>query len=323
MQTVQQTDYDAFSSKLACLSKGYLPPNEQSLITPIKGFVSIYQGYKDLHLQYFQALKGEFGGRRLASKINRSIQNSQPVMNYGTYLRTLSIDIPLLSYINEIAPSEQCQIVNLGCGSDLRCSQFVDKGEFPQVMKYIDLDFKQSIEFKQSVLQKLPQGPSNDIYEAVSCDLNNIDETMSVLTKLLKADIPTVFITECALCYMPQEESQILIDSIRKTFNTGVWLSYDPIGGDEPNDRFGKIMKDNLLMSRNLDLPTLLIFNSKDTYSNRWSQYEQVTIQNMWDFLQSTISPIEQKRLQSVQFLDEIEELRIMQSHYVTMKAQW
>lgn len=323
MQTVQQTDYDAFSAKLACLSKGYLPPNEQSLTIPIKGFVPLYQGYKDLHLQYFQALKSGLGGRRLASKISRTIQNSQPVMNYGTYLRTLSIDIPLLNYINELPETKQLQIVNLGCGSDLRCLQFVNKQLFPQVTKYIDMDFRQSIEFKQSVLTKSHQELLSGIYEAVPCDLNNIDETMTILNKLLSVKIPTVFITECALCYMPQKESQILIDSIRKTFLTGVWLSYDPIGGDEPNDRFGKIMKENLLMSRNLSLPTLLIFNSKDNYASRWKEYDQVIIENMWNFLQFTISPMEQKRLQSVEFLDEIEELKVMQTHYVTLKAQW
>lgn len=323
MQSVQQTDYDAFSAKLACLSKGYLPPNEQSLTTPIKGFVPLYQGYKDLHLQYFQALKSGLGGRRLAAKISKTIQNSQPVMNYGTYLRTLSIDIPLLKYINEIPETEQLQIVNLGCGSDLRCLQFVNQRLFPQVTKYIDMDFKQSIDFKQSALTKTQQGLSSEIYQAVSCDLNNSDETMAILHKLLNINIPTVFITECALCYMPQKESQILIDSIRRDFVTGIWLSYDPIGGHEPNDRFGKIMKENLLMSRNLSLPTLLVFNSKDSYASRWKEYDQITIDNMWEFMQATISPVEQKRLQSVEFLDEIEELKVMQTHYVTLKAQW
>ena len=334
MQSIQQTDFDAFSAKLACISKGYLPTDKQSLIKPIDNWDQFYRNYKLLYFEYLNSIKvSTSNGKRLFSRIKRSIQSSQPVMNYGTYLRTLSIDIPLLQYLNNIPFDKHCQIVNLGCGSDLRCLQILNnKDIFPQVTKYIDLDFKQSIELKQSILECISASSSsfvlNDLtwggcYEAVSCDLNHLDNTLSILKSKLDIEIPTIFITECTLCYIKERESQNLIDSIRTTFDTGLWISYDPIGGVNKDDKFGIIMKENLLMSRNLDLPTLLIYNSKETYSNRWNRYKDVRIQNMWDFLQSNINPMELKRLQSLQFLDEFEELKIMQNHYVTMNAQW
>lgn len=334
MQSIQQTDFDAFSAKLSCISKGYLPTNKQSLIHPIEKWDQFYQGYKSLYFEYLNTIKiSTSNGKRLFSKIKKSIQSSQPVMNYGTYLRTLSIDIPLLQYLNDNPIDRQCQIVNLGCGSDLRCLQILNNIDiFPQVIKYIDLDFKQSIELKQSILEAIASFTNsfvpNDMtwggrYEAIASDLNDLDETLSILTSKLDVKVPTIFITECTLCYIKEKESQALIDAIRRTFGSGLWISYDPIGGVDSDDRFGIIMKENLLMSRNLDLPTLLIYNSKESYSNRWKDYNDVKIQNMWDFSHSHLNPMELKRLQSLQFLDEFEELRIMQNHYVTMNARW
>lgn len=334
MQSIQQTDFDAFSAKLSCISKGYLPTNNQALINPIEKWDQFYQDYQSLYFEYLYTIKtSTSNGKRLFSKIKNSIQSSQPVMNYGTYLRTLSIDIPLLQYLNAISIDKQCQIVNLGCGSDLRCLQILNnKNIFPQVIKYIDLDFKQSIELKQSILESISSSSNPFIptdmtwggrFEAVASDLNDLDNTLSILKSKLDVKIPTIFITECTLCYIKEKESQDLIDSIATIFDSGLWISYDPIGGVNNDDRFGIIMKENLLMSRNLDLPTLLIYNSKESYSNRWKNYKDVKIQSMWDFSNSHLHPMELKRLQSLQFLDEFEELRIMQNHYVTMNAQW
>lgn len=334
MQSIQQTDFDAFSAKLACISKGYLPTNRQALIDPIEKWDQFYQDYKSLYFEYLNTIKiSTLKGKRLFLKITRAMQSSQPVMNYGTYLRTLSIDIPLLQYLNSNLIHKQCQIVNLGCGSDLRCLQILNnKDIFPHVIKYIDLDFKESVELKQSILKSISSSQNSLVpvdttwggrFEAVASDLNDLNNTLLILKSKLDVKIPTIFITECTLCYIKERESQDLIDSIRTVFDSGLWISYDPIGGANSDNRFGIIMKENLLMSRNLDLPTLLLYNSKESYSNRWKNYKDVKIQNMWDFLNSNLHPMELKRLQSLQFLDEFEELKIMQNHYVTMNARW
>lgn len=106
-------------------------------------------------------------------------------------------------------------------------------------------------------------------------------------------------------------------------FSHGLWISYDPIGGSQPNDRFGAIMQSNLKESRNLEMPTLMTYNSKEKYASRWSAAPNVVVNDMWEIFNAQIPESERKRLRSLQFLDELEELKVMQTHYILMKAQW
>lgn len=328
-RAVQDTDIDALSAKLACLEYKYLPPDP-----PVAFHSKVdvpYTDYTQYHQMYWQALvqANQNHNRRLVGKLRQNIRHSSPVMNYGTYLRTVAIDLNICQYLHELTQisSTDVQIINLGCGSDLRFIQFLQKYH-TRIKAFIDIDLKDTIELKNKILQnllpKLDLGFKwGDKYVATSCDLNSIESYMEILQNYTDKDIPTIIITECVLCYMTRENSQNLIDSMQKFFHKGIWLSYDPIGGDEPNDKFGIIMQQNLLNSRNLNMPTLLEFNSKLSYSSRWGRYKLVNIQNLLEFLNENITPLELQRLQKCQFLDELEELKIMQSHYIILQAQW
>lgn len=329
---IQQTDYDAFASKLCAINFKYLPPVPGALTGTLDDELqSLYRNMNPLHVEYFQALKEE--NRNVFGKINKMMRNPFPVMNYGTYLRTLAIDSSIINHIDKGLPSQEStfQIVNFGSGSDLRFIQYLENfGR--RVSKFIDLDFKDAINLKRKVLNKskvLDQSLQkfNNQFIMLEGDLKDIAGTMEQLQQNLDLAIPTIFITECVLCYMKQTDSQALISQIMNNFKNGFWVSYDPIGGSDPNDKFGTIMKRNLLESRNLDMPTLLIYNSKLNYPDRWQIDNQnataINIRDMWDFLSQLITDKEQKRLRSVQFLDEIEELKIMQSHYVILNTAW
>ena len=329
---IQQTDYDAFASKLCAINFNYLPPVSGALKgTMDDKLQSFYQNMNFLHQEYYHALKEE--NRNVYGKINRMMRNPFPVMNYGTYLRTLAIDSSIIKFIDTELPSQETnfQIVNFGSGSDLRFIQYLENYGH-RISKFIDLDFKDAINLKRKVLNKskpLDQfmHKYNDQFIMLEGDLKNITETMEQLQNNLDLTVPTIFITECVLCYIKQDDSQNLISQIMNKFKTGFWVSYDPIGGSDPNDKFGTIMKRNLLESRNLDMPTLLIYNSKQNYPSRWRIDNRdsisINIRDMWDFLSQSITDKEQKRLRSAQFLDEIEELKIMQSHYVILNTAW
>lgn len=337
-RVIQDTDIDALSAKLACLEYKYLPTGTEHAF---KNHDLIpYNNYTQYHQMYWQTLMSlnKNNNRRLIGKLKQNIKHSSPVINYGTYLRTVAIDLNITRYLNQLDNTVQniditngykgmIQIVNLGCGSDLRFIQFLQNNH-ERISKYIDLDFQDSIDLKSKILNKLLPKLNfgfnwDDKYVAKPCDLNDKNNLFELLEQYTDKETPTIVITECVLCYMSKENSQIIIDSIKGFYKTGIWISYDPIGGDDPNDKFGTIMKQNLLNSRNLNLPTLLEFNSKLSYSNRWVSYEEVTIHNLYEFLSENIAQSELKRLQKCQFLDELEELKIMQSHYIILKAQW
>ncbi|CCF58473.1 hypothetical protein KAFR_0E03210 [Kazachstania africana CBS 2517] len=322
---IQQTDYDAFSSKIAAIQRGYLPPSSKNALNQdyddADAWLSkLYINFKELHMNYLNVLRSK--NRRVYSKINKASLNSFPVMNYGTYLRTAAIDLSVLQYLND-STFDKFQIVNLGAGSDLRMIQYLNM--FPDRLEnFVDIDFAEAVQLKQGIINDL--GFKNDKYHLLACDLKqDIKKTMETLESRLDLSTPTIIITECMLCYLPETQSQLLIDNCMKSFEKGCWISYDPIGGDQPSDRFGKIMKNNLQESRGLDLPTLLIYSSTEKYLQRWAADNKAesTILDMWQFHNKYISAKEMARLRSLQFLDEIEELKLMQLHYVILQCEW
>ena len=324
---IQQTDYDALSCKLAAISAGYLPSSTLQRLP-----VDLAKQYTQWHREFLLTLK-KFS-RRAFGKVDQAMRSSFPVMNYGTYLRTVGIDVAILDFLGA---NERVQVVNLGCGSDLRMLPLLMM--FPQ-LKCVDIDYSDSVHLKNKILRengtlRNALGLSEDSagsspilvdqerYKLVACDLNDILETSHLLNTCTDDDIPTIIISECLLCYMHEKESQLLIQTVSAKYAHGLWISYDPIGGSQPNDRFGTIMQSNLKESRNLEMPTLMTYNSKEKYASRWSMASNVIINDMWEVLNTQIPETERKRLRSLQFLDELEELKVMQTHYILMKAQW
>ncbi|EJS42146.1 ppm1p [Saccharomyces arboricola H-6] len=324
---IQQTDFDALSCKLAAISVGYLPSSSLQRLP-----VDLTRKYVQWHRDYLLSLK-KFS-RRAFGKVDKAIRLSFPVMNYGTYLRTIGIDTAILDFLNA---NEQVQVVNMGCGSDLRMLPLLQM--FPH-LTYVDIDYNDSVQLKNKILREnenlrstlelsgedateLPVLIDHKRYKLIACDLNDITETTRLLDTCTNRDVPTVIISECLLCYMHETESQSLISTVMTKYTHGLWISYDPIGGSQPNDRFGTIMQSNLKESRNLEMPTLMIYNSKEKYASRWSIAPNVIVNDMWEVYNTQVPEYERLRLRSLQFLDELEELKVMQTHYILMKAQW
>ncbi|KAH3900351.1 leucine carboxy methyltransferase SCDLUD_003325 [Saccharomycodes ludwigii] len=328
---IQETDYDAISSKIACINKKYLPDPQ---------IFSVYPNYELLYNSYFNELPKVT--RRSYNKIKKLMSsNNYPIMNIGTYLRTVSIDHVLSLYLlpnsDNTEKNNHFQIINLGCGTDLRYFQYNHIYE-ERLERYIDVDFPMAIETKGRVLSNLNKknpslfdlndngGSTDGKYQLMSFNLNrNTDELIKQL-ELVGCDfsLKTIIITECCLCYIEDAKSIELISKLNSVFNAKTnnlhWVSYDPIGG---TDKFGQIMTDNLLFQRNLKLPTLLTYNTKEKYSKRFSSIINsdisIKIEDMWEIFQTKIPLKEKTRVQKCEFLDELEELKIILSHYVIL----
>ncbi|KAM3160536.1 Leucine carboxyl methyltransferase 1 [Lachancea thermotolerans] len=328
-RAVQETDYDAFSCKVSAIAKHYLPRQ-------VPGKEKEEGEFVQLHMAYAQGLKSV--SRRAYSKVDRAVQSAQPVMNYGTYLRSVAIDEAIACFLKEHVKSgaeAPVQVVNLGCGSDLRMTQMLS--QVPH-LKWLDLDFKESVALKSRILENNPLfqrelGPSESVetagyltnrYCLTSCDLNDIAQVAEILKKFTTQDCPTLVLSECVLCYMKSAESKALINCIESFYKMGTWISYDPIGGDDSADKFGKIMQTNLRESRHLEMPTLMVYNSPEKYAQRFNTAPHSTsIVTMWQYYVQSVPDEEKMRLKTLQFLDEIEELEIILSHYILAEASW
>jgi [phosphatase 2A protein]-leucine-carboxy methyltransferase len=67
---------------------------------------------------------------------------------------------------------------------------------------------------------------------------------LSSLPPYLDPTLPTIFISECCLVYLDQEDATNVLRWITNTFKNGVGvIIYEPIGG---HDAFGKVMIRNL-----------------------------------------------------------------------------
>lgn len=330
-RVIQETDNDAFACKISAVTKKYLPSPEQ-----VKAYGC--ENFEEIHMEFCQTLKGM--SRRKYGKVYKTCQQSFPVMNYGTYLRSLSIDFSILKFLKERGSvvnegDMPIQVINLGCGSDLRMIQFLQK--FSNML-WIDVDYRDIVSLKSKVLSQneklralLGIGSISNFsgldcidtnhYKLFPCDLTKEDQVLALLEKFADPKIPTVLISECVLCYLTDANASKLIRTIQNFFQEGFWVSYDPIGGSEENDRFGSIMLENLRESRQLSMPTLMVYNSKEKYSCRFKGKKQ--IETMWEYYQNSVEESEKRRLKTLQFLDEIEELRVIFSHYVVCSSYW
>jgi len=74
-------------------------------------------------------------------------------------------------------------------------------------------------------------------------DIRRLPE-QSNLPPFLDVHLPTIFLSECCLVYMDQEDASKLLSWISETFLHDVgMILYEPIGG---NDAFGRMMIRNL-----------------------------------------------------------------------------
>ncbi|KAG4304616.1 hypothetical protein PORY_002009 [Pneumocystis oryctolagi] len=263
-----------------------------------------------------------------------------PIINRGTYIRTVVIDKLIYSFLQFIDPLQKKQIISFGAGSDTRYFNIMmAKSSLGKNVNFIfhELDFPTVTRRKASIISKTPA-----LYDVIqsSCtcpddlkiDLLNgsilspsyclhpIDlRTLTSMFSLPKidGDLPTLILSECCLVYLEPQEADQLIKLCVCSFSskgTGI-IIYEPI---KNSDSFGKMMVKNLA-SRGISFKTL------DTYSTIEKQrirlfdlgfitYQKaVTIKQIFD---EWYDHDDKVRISKVEFLDEIEEWDLLASHY-------
>nr|CAG4651099.1 EOG090X08O3 [Simocephalus serrulatus] len=258
----------------------------------------------------------------------RNTERKTPEINRGYFARVMGITNLIQKFIK--AMNGNCQIVSFGAGFDTLFWKLLDAG-LP-VKKFVEVDFANVTSRKCHYIKnnsKLMQSLHSDdeeirystselhsgVYHLVAADLRKLSEVEAKLVACsLEFSVPTLFLFECVLVYMPMQCSHALLQFIADKFSTTFCINYEQVN---MTDRFGDVMLSNL-KSRGCTLAGVEACSSLKTQEDRF-------ILNGWDGAQALemnqvyhtlISPSEIHRIEKIEFLDEKELLDQLFHHY-------
>jgi tRNA wybutosine-synthesizing protein 4 len=290
---VRGTNDEATVGKLSAVSKGY----------------------------YEDAFISAFGSKRMKPLI------LSPLMNRGHFARSVAIETVARRFLQPVDGwPERRQIVSLGCGFDtlyFRLCSSSSSEESVGSLHYFEIDFEQVVRKKQHVFENDARfapllNPTR--YSLLACDLRNAGELTRLLgDKGFETQLPTLFISECALIYMSADEGTNIIRWAAHLTHS-VFCTYEQI---RPHDAFGKTMIRNL-EQRNIPLHSLLTYPDLVDQEQRYLRdagFVWATARTMLDVFDHFIPKEIVRKACQIEFFDEFEEWNIVLSHYCLVLA--
>eukprot|EP00301_Raphidiophrys_heterophryoidea_P025693 c8679_g1_i2.p1 GENE.c8679_g1_i2~~c8679_g1_i2.p1 ORF type:complete len:331 (+),score=68.46 c8679_g1_i2:41-994(+) len=253
-------------------------------------------------------------------------RRAQPIINRGYCARVNAFSSAILRFMASV-PS--AQIVSLGAGVDSTYFRLKKAGHVAG--RYVDVDMEHTCTFKTSVIAKHamlselagepiePPSQSGPVhfrtqdYAIASADLRSIDSLQTALEATgISLQEPTLFVCECLLVYLEPSVTDSLFQWIVSKFPNGSILAYDPISMD---DTFGKVMITNF-ESQGTPLLGISASVSVAGLQSRLSAsgFPHVFAITMLEYYNSYLP--NRPRIERVEWMDELEEWRIMMSHY-------
>ena len=257
----------------------------------------------------------------------------------GTYARTFAVDRLVNSFLYSSSESKK-QIISLGAGSDTRFFRIINQDRKPPDVVYHELDFPSNTAQKVAMIKRFTnlKGLLEECGDYIATDtelhslryhlhaidlrtlsLGNDSSTGSGAISHVDPDLPTLILSECCLTYLKPDAADNVVKHFTKTAlkpETPIGLAlYEPIN---PFDAFGKVMISNLA-ARGIVLQTVHKYNSLETQKLRLRSYGLGDGQGAIDadFLhEQWIGAHERERLNTVEMLDEVEELKMLLKHY-------
>lgn len=271
--------------------------------------------------------KGYWSDPFITHMVKSAGSKKAPEINRGYYARTESVWQLVKKFIS--ATNRNCQVVSLGAGLDTTYWRLQEANIAP--VRYVEIDFSAITTKKSQAIQSKPlllnvlknndnlvefEGGSiiSNRYCLLPCDLRELEGLKAQLNCAnIDFSLSTLFISECVLVYIPSEKSNNIIRWIAEAFSDCMFVNYEQVN---MNDKFGQVMIQNL-SNRECDLPGVDMCISVETQRHRfldsgWQKVECITMWSAYSFLpQSDV-----QRIEKLEFLDEIELLEQLLSHY-------
>ncbi|KAI2629498.1 leucine carboxyl methyltransferase [Xylaria nigripes] len=297
--TIQGTDTDAAVSRMSAVELGYL----------------------DDHFARYFVTGGSNTIRRL------------PIINRGTYTRTVAIDRLIGDFLSATEGQER-QIVSLGAGTDTRAFRLF-KAEKHSKLTYHEVDFRivankkfHLVNSTMALSSVMPRAafinqtetwgeeglPGGSRYLCHGLDLRELSKSAVTPLEGLRTDAPTLLLSECCLCYLELADASMVMKYFTDRIQSLSCVIYEPI---HPDDAFGKQMVSNLA-ARHIRMPTL------EKYTDAGRQQARLrdagfefacssTVERIWH---NWVVPEEKERVDRLEGLDEVEEWKLLAGHY-------
>ncbi|KAM0670189.1 hypothetical protein ACQRIT_002679 [Beauveria bassiana] len=280
--TIQGTDTDAAVSRLSAVDVGYLDD-------PYAVF--------------------------LVSRMDGPPQRRFPIINRGTYTRTVALDRLIQSFLSPAAggTSTERQIVSLGAGTDTRPFRLFAGASHPK-LTYHEVDFDVTSRKKFQIVQANPQ---------LSRILNHPAEKSSQTWTAQPVhgrgeyychgmDLRDL---DSSITGSLTEEAERVLRYFTSRIANAATIIYEPVHLD---DAFGKTMVANLA-ARHIHMPGM------DRYRNAQDQIQRLrdagfrsaeckSVESIWE---TWIDASEKERVDQLEGLDEVEEWKLLAGHYI------
>ena len=265
--------------------------------------------------------------------------NPSPLINRGQYARVAAISSAVEQFMRACAAAgklNHAQIVSLGAGLDTTFWQLDVARAKPRLYVELDQEMVVSrkcalIKSKPALLRALqPEGAQcvglsgitagEHGYRLLAADINNIPQVEGALAAAgFQPQDPTLLIAECVLVYLRPEASAALLSWFGQRCPSAVMVAFEMCGPDDP---FGRTMLDNL---RRRGCPLLGLRSVPDVRAQErrclecgWGRSQAMT---MLAFFERVVGEAERARVCRIGLLDELEEWRLLLSHYCIVLA--
>ncbi|KAL7060837.1 hypothetical protein AAHC03_09263 [Spirometra sp. Aus1] len=267
-----------------------------------------------------------------------------PEISRGYFVRVQTFEAMTRRFIQDF--NGDCQVVNLGAGSDTLYFRLKSAGVHPKA--FVEVDLPGNVKKKIVTLRRcrqlwselFPDAPprsglegvtpeSNRSLNAASYHLLSHDLRLppsSLIEQLctseagpkLSPELPTLFLAECVLVYIPTVSSEALIRSLASHFIKAAFINYEQVN---MNDKFGEIMVRSF-RDRSCELPGLSACGSLDDQKKRflsagWSEVHSWTINEIYNALPSETTA----RIERLELLDDREITSQLFDHYCILLA--
>eukprot|EP00759_Apiculatamorpha_spiralis_P037340 PhF_6_TR37209/c0_g1_i1/m.54855/K15451/PPM2, LCMT2, TYW4; tRNA wybutosine-synthesizing protein 4 len=240
-----------------------------------------------------------------------------PLINRGYYLRAAAMRY-VLQWFVETRPGK-IQIISLGCGFDT--SAYRLQASVASRTTYFEIDYAEVLTRKKQLLSTQNAPPWNPLQQLhyIGCDLRQTEEVIKAITTHgYDRSLPTLFLAECVLQYIPAANSFGLISSLRSLVGDGdaCLAIFDQM---MPNDAFGEVMKKSL-KSRSSPLLGIEEFGNvpqqeKRFDDSKWDCKKVISFVDVYDALLRTQHE-ESKRVNALEAFDEYEDWVETCRHY-------
>ncbi|KAK5108506.1 hypothetical protein LTR62_008246 [Meristemomyces frigidus] len=249
-----------------------------------------------------------------------------PIINRGTYVRTKAID-RLVTRFLQSHPDQAKQIISLGAGSDTRFFRLVpEQTTSSTALVYHEVDFETNVARKRASIRASPlltttiqKAASNGSdYHLHALDLRDLTTKSPPLIPNLEPNIPTLLLSECCLCYLAPDTTTSILQYFTMNLSGPLALIlYEPV---RPHDAFGRTMVTNLA-SRGIHLQTLKRYSTLEAQRTRLRMGGFGGGQGARDVYQlyqddAWVGRSERERVEGLEWLDEVEEWKLLASHY-------